>query len=369
MLVTLAEVGGAQSYVASLLPALVARFDVTVAAHGDGPLRSAAEEAGAHFVPLKNVRREVNPLRDLAGLFELIRLLRRERPDILHANSSKAGVLGRLAAAISGVPIRIFTAHGWAFAAHSGLAARAYRVADRLMRPLTTATICVSERELEAGLAAGTCTSDATVVIPNAVDVGAAPRSVSTRQPPLLVAVGRLKAPKDFQTLVRALGRLPSGSFEAMIVGDGPDRPQLEETIRTSGLSDAVRLTRERNDVPRLLAAADVFVLASRSEGHPVSVLEAMAAGLPVVASRVGGVPEQVVEGETGLLVDPGDPELLAAALERLTDDPALRRRLGVAGRARAEERFDLEPFRRAHLELYSRELAMRRLPAPAPMP
>ena len=142
---------GAQSYVASLLPALVGRFDVTVAAHGAGPLRDAAEAAGVRFVPLANVRRPVNPFRDLAGLVELVRLLRRERPDILHANSSKAGVLGRLAAALTGVPIRIFTAHGWAFAAHSGLAARGYRVADRLMRPLTTATICVSEREREAG--------------------------------------------------------------------------------------------------------------------------------------------------------------------------------------------------------------------------
>jgi glycosyltransferase involved in cell wall biosynthesis len=367
LLVTLAEIGGAQSYVASLLPALVGRFDVTVAAHGPGPLRDAAEAAGVRFVPLANVRRPVNPFRDLVGLLELVRLLRRERPDILHANSSKAGVLGRLAAALTGVPIRIFTAHGWAFAAHSGLAARGYRAADRLMRPLTTATICVSERERESGLAARTCDDDATVVIPNAVDVGAAPRSVSTRQPPLLVTVGRLKAPKDFPTFVSALGRLQTGSFEAMIVGDGPDRPLLEEQIRSGGLSDAIRLTRERDDVPHLLAAADVFVLASRSEGHPVSVLEAMAAGLPVVASRVGGVPEQVVDGETGLLVDPGDPKPLAAALERLTGDPALRRRLGAAGRARAEERFDLEPFRRAHLELYSRELATRRLPAPMP--
>jgi glycosyltransferase involved in cell wall biosynthesis len=367
LLVTLAEVGGAQSYVASLLPALKGRFDVTVAAHGEGPLRDAAEAAGVRFVPLANVRRPVNPVRDLAGLFELVRLLRRERPDILHANSSKAGVLGRLAAALTGVPIRIFTAHGWAFAAHSGLAARGYRAADRLMRPLTTTTICVSERERESGLQARTCDDDATVVIPNAVDVGAAPRSVSTRQPPLLVTVGRLKVPKDFPTFVRALGRLRKGSFEALIVGDGPDRPLLEEEIRSSGLSDAVRLTRERHDVPHLLAAADVFVLASRSEGHPVSVLEAMAAGLPVVASRVGGVPEQVVDGETGLLVDPGDPEPLAAALERLAGDPALRRRLGAAGRARAEERFDLGPFRRAHLELYSRELATRRLPAPMP--
>ncbi len=163
-------------------------------------------------------------MRDLAGLLELIALLRRERPDILHASSSKAGVLGRLAAAATRVPIRIFTVHGWAFSAHSGVQARLYRWVDRLVEPLTTVTICVSETERAAGLEAGTCSAERTVVIPNAVDVGAAPRSVSTREPPLLVTVGRLKAPKDFPTFVRALGRLQTGSFEAMIVGDGPDR-------------------------------------------------------------------------------------------------------------------------------------------------
>jgi glycosyltransferase involved in cell wall biosynthesis len=367
LLITLAEVGGAQAYVASLLPALVERFDVIVAAHGTGPLRDASAAAGARFVALEHVRRPVGA-RDLAGLVELVRLLRRHRPDILHASSSKAGVLGRLAGFLAGVPIRVFTVHGWAFAAYPGLAGRLYRGADRLVRPLTTVTVCVSERERKLGLAARTCDAERTVVIPNAVGVAAARRvQAARRERPLIVAVGRLKAPKDFLTLVRALGRLTPDSFEAVIVGEGPDRVRLEEEIENLGLEGRVRLAGERRDVPELLAETDIFALASSSEGMPVSVLEAMAAGLPVVASRVGGVPEQVVDGETGLLVDPGDPQDLAEALAVLVDDGELRLRLGAAGRARAEKAFDLEPFRRAHLELYSRELARRRLPAPMP--
>jgi len=368
LVVTLAEVGGAQSYVASLLPALVRPFDVAVAAYGPGPLRQATEAAGARFIPLRHVRRPISVWRDVAGLAELALLLRRERPDVLHVSSSKAGVLGRLAGVLARVPVRIFTVHGWAFSAHSGAYARLYRWADQLVAPLTSVTICVSERERDAGLAAGTCAPEQTVVIPNAVDVAGAPRSQPAgRERPLIVAVGRLKAPKDFLTLVRALAELPPGSFEAVIVGDGPDRARLDEEIRVRGLAGRVRLAGERRDVPELLAAADVFVLSSRSEGHPVSVLEAMAADLPVVASRVGGVPEQVSEGETGLLVEPGDPAELAAALRRLVADASLRRRLGAAGRARAEQAFDLDAFRRAHIEVYSRELARRRSPAPAP--
>jgi glycosyltransferase involved in cell wall biosynthesis len=366
LLITLAEVGGAQTYVASLLPALADRFDVAVAAHGPGPLRIAAEEAGVRFIPLRHVRRPIRPWRDLAGFVELVRLLRRERPDILHASSSKAGLLGRLAAFTAGVPIRIFTVHGWAFAAHSGLSSWLYRWADRLARSFTTVTVCVSESERKAGIRAGTCSAQRTAVIRNGVSLEV-PRASHDQPRPFLLSVGRLKAPKDFLTFVRALAALPEEAFDALIVGDGPDRPAVEAEIELLGLGNRVRLLGERDDVPALLARADAFVLASRSEGLPVSVLEAMAAELPVVASRVGGVPELVTDGETGFLVPPADPPALAAALRRLVGDRDLRRRLGAVGRVRAETQFNLNSFRRAHLELYEAELMRRSLPAPAP--
>ena len=130
LLITLAETGGAQQYVASLLPALAEEYDVLVAAHGDGFLGDASRAAGVRYVSLAHVRRPLHPLHDVLGLVELYRLFRHERPMIVHANSSKAGILGRLAALAARVPVRLFTVHGWAFKAHRGLAALVYLWAD-----------------------------------------------------------------------------------------------------------------------------------------------------------------------------------------------------------------------------------------------
>jgi len=198
-------------------------------------------------------------------------------------------------------------------------------------------------------------------VIPNAVDVSAQPRASFEHAPPRIMSVGRLKAPKDFVTLARALARLEHGSFTAAIAGEGPDRERVLAELRGA---DRVELLGDRDDIPELLAQAQIFVLASRSEGMPVSVLEAMAAGLPVVASDVGGVGEVVVDGETGLLVPPGDETALEQALRQLIASPDLRRRLGDAGRTRAEREFDLPRWRERHVELYREELAARGLPS-----
>jgi glycosyltransferase involved in cell wall biosynthesis len=135
--------------------------------------------------------------------------------------------------------------------------------------------------------------------------------------------------------------------------------------VEMQGIEGRVELLGARGDVRELLASSDIFVLSSRSEGHPVSLLEAMATGLPVVATDVGGVAESVVHGQTGLLVPAGEVTALAAALERLVDDEQLRRRLGTAGRVRACELFDLARFRSSHVELYQRELDRVRVSGP----
>jgi len=368
MLVTLAEVGGAQMSVSHLLPALRRDFDVTVAAHGSGLLRETAQEAGIPFVPLDHLRREIHPWHDLLALVELVRLCRRVRPDVVHVHSSKVGILGRIAAVLARVRIRLYTVHGWSFAAYRGSARHLFLRAERLVRPITTAVICVSHASREQGIEARACDAERTVVIHNAVDTTPFLATTRTEGPPRIISVARFAFPKDFAALVRALAMI-SADYRATFVGDGPALSDIATVVEMQGLEAKVSLLGARDDVQELLASSDIFALSSRSEGHPVSLLEAMAAGLPVVATDVGGVGESVVDGETGLLVPAGNVTALAAALELLVEDAWLRRRLGTAGRARARELFDLSRFRSSHLEVYQRELErIRGTPAEKPV-
>jgi len=359
ILITLAEAGGAQTSVAELLPGLTNELDVTVAARGPGPLAEAACAAGIPFVHLEHMRRDLHPWHDALAFIELVRLCRRLRPDIVHAHSSKAGALGRLAAAVARVPVRVFTVHAWPFSAYRGLTGRFYLWVERRLRRLTTSVVCVSRSTRDLGVAAGACRPEEAVVIHNAVDVSSFAVTERRELASQILSVGRFAFPKDFPTLIAALASIQT-DWRAAFVGEGPLRSAIAGELERKGLAPRVDLPGSRDDVPEVLASAGIFVLSSRSEGFPVSVLEAMAAGLPVVASDVGGVSEAVVHGETGLLVPANDPAGLAGALEQLLRDAPLRRRLGAAGLERARREFDVARFRSAHLELYQRELARR---------
>ncbi len=358
---TLAEVGGVGSYIAMLLPELVKRFDVIVAAHGPGPLQETSLAAGARYVALSHLRRPLNPFHDALALAELVRVCRRERPDIIHLNSPKTVFLGRLAGVLARIPIRIVSIHGWSFSV-PGIP-RVAVWADRLARPLATATICVSEFDRELGIAAGMCARERTVVIHNGIDVRRfEATSHERRDVPVVAFVGRLAPQKDPATFIQALAMLERNSYHAIVAGSGPDADSIAAEIERLGLHDSVELLGVRDDVPQILSSADVFVLSSIYESLPISILEAMAAGLPVVATNVGGVPELVVDQQTGFIVGSRDPEALAQAMKKLLADPDLRRRFGSAARARVEARFGIERFQREHVGVYRHELEGRRL-------
>jgi len=357
--ITLGDLGGAQSYVAALLEGLGDDFELFAAAHRHGVVSAAAERAGVPYTELRWMRRDAG-WRDALALVELVLLMRRIKPEIVHASSSKAGFIARVAAALARVPVRLFTVHGWSFRPHTGPRRITWLSLERLARPLTTKMIFPAESTRVEGIAARACTPEQAALIPYAV----APqpeRARTGQQPPRIISVARLTPQKDVRSLVRALALLPSGSFHAQLVGDGEDRPAIEAEIEEAGLGDSVELLGDRRDVPDLLAAADIFSLASWWEALPIAILEAMAAGLPVVASDVDGVREMVVDGETGILVPPGEPERLAAALARLTEDAAARDMMGRAGRRHVMAHFGPERFLRAHRDLYDRELERAR--------
>lgn len=352
IVITLAETGGAQTYVRNLLSMLVEEYDVTVAAHGEGPLAEATRASGATFVPLIHVRRPLDPFRDVAGFFELWRLCRKTRPNLVHLNSSKVGILGAAATALAGVRVRVFTAHGWAFNTETGIRAALYRTLHRMIRPLLTCVVCVSESELAVGLAARACLRSRSEVIRN----GVPQRQAAEGSRSGIVTVTRLRAPKDIFTLVEAVAQHESLP-QVTVVGDGPDRERLEEELAARGLDRRFDLVGDVPDAGPFLDRASLFVLSSRSEGLPMAVLEAMAAGLPVVATAVGGIPEVVRDGSSGLLAPPGDAAALGSALAELASNPERAAAFGTAGRRLIDEEFSIERCRQAHRELYERLL------------
>jgi glycosyltransferase involved in cell wall biosynthesis len=341
VIVTLAEAGGAQTFAASLLHGLRERWEVEVAAHGpQGALVDACRRDGVPFHHVESLVRDPDPRRDLAAIGELRALARRVRPDVVQINSSKAGVLARLALAGTGIP-REYTAHGWAFSGRTGTAGALYTLAERASAPFGDAIVCVSAWDRGLALDRRVGRPGALHVIHNGIEAPAEPYDRGPwPERPLLACTARLAPPKDLLTLLEALAGAPD--FRLRIIGDGPDRAAIEERRAALDLQDRVELLGERSDVPEQLRAVDAFVLPTLWEGLPYSILEAMAAALPVVASRVGGIPEEVVDGETGYLVERQDPRALAEALRRIHEN-GRGRAMGRAGHARARRRFSLD--------------------------
>jgi len=274
----------------------------------------------------------------LAAFLAAARRLARES-DLLLANWAPSGAVGGVAARAAGVPL-VTVLRGEDVTALARSRWRRAAVAAALAR--SDRIVCVSEAIRDAVIRAFPRHRDRIVFIPNGVAAADPPHRPRRRGAPLTaITVGSLVPRKRLDTVLHAVASLPrEDAVQVLVVGDGPQRSELERLASSLGLVRRVRFTGmvAPEEVPRRLATADVFVLASESEGRPNALLEAMAAGLPVVATRIPGVRELVDHGVTGFLFDVGDAAGLAAALGRLRDDPGLRARLGAAGRRRIAE-------------------------------
>lgn len=354
LVVTRMDVGGVPGHVLTVLDGLCGRgYHVTLACaecHSDH--RAALQRMGVRLVQLP-MKRLLSPLADVRALAALVRLIRRERFQVVHTHMSKGALLGGIAARIADAPVVVNTAHNLGAIAMPRAWVRAlFRVYDRwLLGTTTDAVITVTERVRDAVVAQRILPAARVHAIANGIV--AAPRaSEAQRQQarralrreigaaddaPVIGCVARLVWFKGLDTLVDALPAVlrVCPDVQVAVAGDGPLRAELAARAAALGVADRLHLLGERNDVPQLLRGFDLFVLPSVSEGMPLTILEAMGAGLPVVATAVGGVPELMVAGETGLLVPPGDAVALAPALQRLLCDAPLRRRMGDNGRRR----------------------------------
>ena len=360
------NMGGPALHVAYLTAGLKERgYDTTLVAgslaRGEDSMAFVAEGLGVEVVRIDELGREISPLRDLRAAVRLARLIRRERPQILHTHTAKAGTVARVAALMAGrrrPPIVVHTFHGHVLRGYFGpLRSRFFRLLERWLAAHTTALIAVSPQVRDDLVALGVAPRERFAVIrlgielDERIDLAQNGRAESRRYlgiPDDRFAVGwigRMTAVKRTDDILVAFKRLRDDGVDACLclVGDGPDRPHLEQRAHELGVIRDTLFLGYQEDVSPFYAAFDALILPSGNEGTPVSAIEALAAGRPVVATRVGGVPDVVRDGEDGFLVDAGATDDLAERLERLARDPELRKRMGEAGRSRVLPRYAVD--------------------------
>ncbi len=325
-------------------------------------------------VAIMPFRSGIRPLADLQGFLRLVALLRKEEFHIVHCHSSKAGVLGRLAARRCGIPATVYTPHAFAFlGATHRWERRFYLTVERqLGHRLTDALICVGESERELTTRHAIAPPERLVVVENAVEAQrfaptlppAQAKTALGLDPTRLTVgyVGRLVPQKGIDLLLQAAQKvlLQRDDTQFVLVGEGELEEMARRRIAREGWHDRVILTGYRTDVPRVLAAFDLFVLPSRYEGLPYTLLEAMAAGRAIIAADIAGNRDLIQPGQTGLLIPPDDAPALAGAILGLLADPARRKRLGKAALTAARARPTPEEMARQVLGLYRRLLAAR---------
>lgn len=333
----------------------------------EGDMLRVRPEAGVHPTILPYLRREISLGADVRALVELVALFRRLRPRIVHTHMAKAGLLGRAAARLAGVPIVVHTFHGNVLRGYFGAGETAlFRFLERLLGRLSSAVIAISPRQAEEIRALGIATGDRLVEIPLGLDLAPfldtpvgrlrAELGVGT-EVPLVGVVARLVPIKGIDVFLEAASLVARARADTLfvVIGGGEQSAALKQRARALGLGPHVRFLGWRADLPAIYADLDVVANTSHNEGIPVSLIEALAAGRGVVATAVGGTPDLLGDPPCGALVPDSDVAAVAEAILVLLGDPALRERLGRMGRERVYPEYDATTLLRRMDALYTR--------------
>jgi glycosyltransferase involved in cell wall biosynthesis len=360
------NVGGPALHVAYLTEGLADRgYDTTLVtgslAHGEESMSQVAENRGARIVMLPHLARDISPLNDALAVFRLAELIRKERPQILHTHTAKAGFVGRIAALLAGnarPPIVVHTFHGHVLRGYfNPFVTLGFRTLERWLASVTTKLIAVSPEVRDDLVRLGVAPEEKFAVIRLGIELGERVgggddvRRETRRQlgvgPDAFVVgwVGRMTAVKRTDDVLRAFRELLDRDVDARLclVGDGPDRAHMERRAHELGIARRCLFVGYQDDVAPYYEAIDALLLPSVNEGTPVSVIEALAAGRPAVATRVGGVPDVVRDGVDGFLSDVGDASTLADRLAELARDPERRAEMGREGREHVVQRYAVD--------------------------
>jgi glycosyltransferase involved in cell wall biosynthesis len=352
-------IGGAQVHVKDLTVALQKDgHKVLVLTGKSGIYNENLQQAGIESVACDSLKRAVNPILDGKSLRYILYIVNQFKPDLIAAHSSKAGILGRLASQITKVP-SVFTAHGWSFTTGIPEPNRTiYLWLEKLTASLADKIICVSEYDRQIGLKAG-INSDKLLTIQNGMkDVAGELKANPAQTVPIKVAmVARFDRQKDQATLIEAFKDL---NAQLVLIGDGPSLDKTKERVKQLGMSDQVSFLGFRQDIAEILAQVQIYALISNWEGLPCTIIEAMRASLPVVASDVGGVSEIVLDGQTGYLVPPGDAQTLRQRLSYLISNEQARISMGIMGRQKYESQLTFRHMYEKTLSTYEAAIAQK---------
>ena len=332
------------------------------------------ENAGVRWMLLPSLTREVHLLKDIQALWQLTRLFWQERPALVHTHTSKAGVLGRVAAWIAKVPVIVHTPHGHVFYGHFGpIRSWLFLQIERVLSAMTDRLIALTDAERQDHLDRDVGKADRFAVVPSGIDRERFERARAQRkqQPDwfgcpsdalIVGSVGWLTDIKGHEYLIEAVAKLKQDfpSLHLVIIGSGDRHEALLQQAELVGLRDTVHLLGHRDDVEACLAGMDLFVLPSLNEGMGRALVEAMAAGLPVIASRVGGIPAVISHEQTGLLVPPGNAGALADAIRRLLDRPDWAQQLGLAAGRSIDSRYGSLSMVRVIESIFAEALSAR---------
>lgn len=355
------KVGGAQKHVEALAIKLKQdAHEVTiVTGYYDASLWRLQDEQ-INVISIPAMQRAIHLTKDIQALWQLRIALKKIQPDVIATHSSKAGSIGRIIGGLLHIPT-IFTAHSWSFT--EGVPQKKqlmYRQLEKTVQPLTTKIITVSDYDRKLALTKGIAPAHKLQTIHNGIEqleTNLVPNRVK-HEHPQIVMVARFEVPKRQDLLLEALLELADIPWHLQFIGDGSLRPQLESYVKDKGFSERVTFLGNQLDVTKLLAQSQIFALLSDWEGLPISIIEAMRAGLPIIATNVGGVNELVTDKENGFLIARDDPNQLKIRLKELLMDETLCKKMGDISERRFLRDFTFVPMYKKTVSIYEQAIS-----------